>query len=103
MRGGREVRPGRLERIYAFRPRAHQDRVGTVLAAFGVTDRQSVNLGCLRVNQGAHGNSLSGTNSWPENSRGRPGRGQARAAPRLQLVVHAGLLDPRTTSNGSRQ
>ena len=36
-------------------PRAHQDRVGTVLAAFGVADRQSVNRDCLRVNHGAHG------------------------------------------------
>src|SRR5215475_6037473 len=58
MRGGREVRPGRLEGEYAFRPRAHQDRVGTVSAAFGVADRQSVNRDCLRVNQGAHGHLL---------------------------------------------
>src|SRR5262249_20253387 len=64
MRGGREVRPGRLESVYAFRPRAHQDRVGTVLAAFGVADRQSVNRDRLRVNQGAHGHSLSAANSW---------------------------------------
>ena len=33
--------------------------------AFGVADRQSVNRDCLRVNQGAHGHSLSGANSWP--------------------------------------
>src|SRR5215470_186855 len=65
VRGGREVRPSRLESVYAFRPRAHQDCVGTVLAAFGVADRQSVNRDCLRVNQGAHGQSLSGANSWP--------------------------------------
>src|SRR5215831_7670421 len=62
VRGGREVRPGWLEGVYAFRPRAHQDHVGTVWAAFGVADRQSVNRDCLRVNQGAHGYSLSGTN-----------------------------------------
>src|SRR6516225_2554859 len=55
---GREVRPGRLEGVYAFRPRAHQDRVGTVLAAFGVADRQSVNRDSLRVNQCAHGHSF---------------------------------------------
>src|SRR5262249_49495903 len=60
MRGGREVRPCRLEGVYAFRPRAHQDSVRTVLAAFGVADRQSVNRDCLRVNQGAHRHSLSG-------------------------------------------
>src|SRR5215510_1274929 len=48
------MRPGRLEGVYAFRPRAHQDRVGTVLAAFGVAHRQSVNRDFLRVNQGAH-------------------------------------------------
>src|SRR6516225_3759061 len=54
VRGGREVRPSRLEGVYAFGPRAHQDRVGTTLAAFGVADRQSVNLDCLRVNQCAH-------------------------------------------------
>src|SRR5215510_3909828 len=29
VRGGCQVRPRRLEGIYAFRPRAHQDRVGT--------------------------------------------------------------------------
>src|SRR5215469_2148212 len=60
VRGGCEVRPGWLEGVYAFRPRAHQDRVGTFLAAFGVADRQSVNRDCLRVNQGAHRHSLSG-------------------------------------------
>src|SRR6516225_7915601 len=65
VRGGREVRPSRLEGVYTFGPRAHQDRVGTALAAFGVADRQSVNRDCLRVNQGAHGQSLSGVNSWP--------------------------------------
>src|SRR5215813_5752857 len=58
MRGGREVRPGRLEGVYAFRPRAHQDRVGTVLAAFGVADQQSVNRACLRVNQRTHRHSF---------------------------------------------
>src|SRR5262249_7594680 len=66
VRGGREVRPRRLESVYAFRPRAHQDRVGTVLAAFGVADRQSINRDCLRVNQGAHGHSLLEANSWPD-------------------------------------
>ena len=48
------------EGVYAFRPRAHQDRIGTVLAALGVADRQSVNRDCLRVNQSAHGQTLSG-------------------------------------------
>src|SRR5215470_2700814 len=62
MRGGRQVRPGRLEGVYAFRPRAHQDRVRTVLAAFGVADRESVNRDCFRVNQRAHGYALSGAN-----------------------------------------
>ena len=59
-RGGREMRPGRLERVYAFWPWAHQNDVGTVLAAVGVADRQSVNRDCLRVNQSAHGQTLSG-------------------------------------------
>ena len=62
VRGGREVRPGRLEGVYAFRPRAHQDCVGSVLAALGVADRQSVNRDCLRVDQGSHGHFLSGAN-----------------------------------------
>jgi len=55
VRGGGEVWPVRLEGIYAFRPRAHEDRIGTALAAFGIADRQSVNRDFLRVNQGAHG------------------------------------------------
>ncbi len=33
----------------------------------------------------------------------RPVRHLARGSPKPQLVVHAGLLDPRTTSTGSRQ
>src|SRR5215470_11165640 len=74
VRGGREVRPSLLESVYAFRPRAHQDRVGTVLAAFGVADRQSVNRDCLRVNQGTHGHSSSGAwqgcQSWTQRSAG---------------------------------
>src|SRR5262249_57691135 len=63
-----EVRRGGVEGVDAFRPRGHQDRVGTVLAAFGVADRQSVNGDCLRVNQGAHGHSFERYACWGRNS-----------------------------------
>src|SRR5262249_34471353 len=61
----REVRPGRLEGVYAFRPRAHQDCVGTGLAALGGAGRQSINLCCLWGNQGGHGQTFFGADSSP--------------------------------------
>src|SRR5262249_50014411 len=99
MRGGGEERPGRLEGVYAFGPRAHQDRIGTALAAFGVADGQSVNLDCLRVDHGAHRHSLSGANS----SRARlpvvdraVGRALTRKMRRVRLLTLARVASSRT-------
>src|SRR5262245_20700557 len=47
----RQTRPGGLEREQAFGPRIEQQRLGLVLLALGITDRQTIDRSKLRLNR----------------------------------------------------